>query len=150
MIVEGSYTFDAPIERVWELLLDAEVLSHAMPGAARLVRRGDGLYEGRVRVKVGFIHADFDLTVQLRDVRRPRHYVMDVRSAGRFGRTEGEAVVDLAASDGRTTMRYQADLDIGGKLGGVGGRVLGSVSRHLTRHGLDALSRELERRLRNG
>ena len=62
MIVDGTYTFDGPIERVWELLLDPEVMAHAMPGATRLTKSRDGHYEGRLRVKVGFIHADFDLT----------------------------------------------------------------------------------------
>lgn len=147
MIVDGTYTFDGPIERVWELLLDPEVMAYAMPGATHLTQSRDGHYEGRLRVKVGFIHADFDLTVDLRDVRRPSHYLMDIRSTGRLGSTQGEATVDLSRDAGRTTMRYRADLDVGGKLGGVGGRVLGSVSRMMTRQGLEALSEELRRRL---
>ena len=44
MKLEGTYTFDAPREVVWQALLDPEVLGRVMPGGARPVRGpGDSL-----------------------------------------------------------------------------------------------------------
>jgi carbon monoxide dehydrogenase subunit G len=45
-------------------------------------------------------------------------------------------------------MLYHADLQVGGRVAGVGQRLLDQVAKMLTKHGLDALSRELESRLR--
>jgi carbon monoxide dehydrogenase subunit G len=149
VIVDGSYTFAAPVERVFDLLLDPDVMAAAMPGAQDLKHVGDGRYEGVIRVGVGPVTAaEFSLVVTLKDVRRPAHYGMDIDSKGRFGFTRGEAAVDLSETDGGTTMRYRADLQVGGKIAGVGQRLLDSISKLMTKQGLDALSREMERRLR--
>lgn len=147
MIVDGTYTFAAPPERLWDLLLDPEVMAHVMPGATRLERVNDGRYEGDVRVKVGFLSADFALTVRLADLRHPEHYTMHIDSRGRFGTTRGTADVSLARADGGTAMRYRADLEIMGALGGVGRRVLESISRMMTKQGLESLNKELRRRI---
>ena len=149
MIVDGTYTFAAPVGRVFDLLLDPDVMAAAMPGAQDLKHVGDGRYEGVIRVGVGPVTAaEFSLVVTLKDVRRPEHYAMDIDSKGRFGFTRGGANVDLSETDGGTTMRYRADLQVGGKIAGVGQRLLDSISKLMTKQGLDALSREMERRLR--
>jgi carbon monoxide dehydrogenase subunit G len=148
MIVEGTYTFAAPIERVWELLLDPAVMAAAMPGAEDLRRVADDRYEGVIRIGVGPITAaEFTLAVTLRDVLRPSHYTMDIDSRGRFGFTRGQANVNLAAGNGGTQMVYRADLQVGGKIAGVGQRMLDSISKLMTRQGLEALSKEVERQL---
>jgi carbon monoxide dehydrogenase subunit G len=47
-------------------------------------------------------------------------------------------------------MHYQAGLQIGGKIAAVGLRLLDTVSRMMLRQGLEAMTRELERRLAAG
>jgi uncharacterized protein len=148
MIVEGTHTFAAPIERVWELLLDPEIMAAAMPGAEGLKRVGDDRYEGVIKVGIGPITAaEFSLVVTMKDVRRPHHYSMDIDSKGRFGFTRGQATVDLAEVPGGTTMNYKAELQVGGKIAGVGQRLLDSISKLMTRQGLEALSQQIERKL---
>jgi hypothetical protein len=44
-------------------------------------------------------------------------------------------------------MRYRADLQIGGKVAGIGQRLLDQVAKLMTRQGLEALSREMELRI---
>ncbi|HEX2091988.1 MAG TPA: carbon monoxide dehydrogenase subunit G [Longimicrobiaceae bacterium] len=149
MIVEGEYTFSGPRDVVWELLQDPEVLSKAMPGAARLALVGDGAYEGSIRVGVGPVTAaEWKLAVTLQDRDPPAHYVMQVDSKGPIGFTRGSASVDLAETDGGCTlMRYRADLQVGGKVAGIGQRLIDQVAKMMTHRGLDALSNELRARL---
>ncbi len=149
MIVEGTRTFDAPIERVWQLLLDPAVMEKSMPGTEGLRHIADGRYEGTMRVGLGPITAaEFALVVRLKDVRPPTHYGMNIDSAGRLGYTRGEAAVDLAPAGEGTTMTYRADLAVGGTIGALGQGILDSLGRMMTRQGLEALSAEIERRLR--
>ena len=72
---------------------------------------------------------------------------MQVDSKGPLGFTRGTANVELDEVDGGTRMRYHADLSIGGKVAGVGQRLLDQVAKMLTKQGLDHLNRELESRL---
>ncbi|OGU08231.1 MAG: hypothetical protein A2W29_02475 [Gemmatimonadetes bacterium RBG_16_66_8] len=149
MIIQGEFTFPGPRETVWDLLHDPGVLSKALPGAQRLTGAGNDKFEGIMVVGVGPVTAgEFSVSVALTDQTRPEHFGMQVEGKGAVGFARGQARVELAeAPEGGTTMRYHADLQIGGKIAGLGQRVLDSASRTMTRQGLEALKRELERRL---
>jgi CO/xanthine dehydrogenase FAD-binding subunit/carbon monoxide dehydrogenase subunit G len=148
MIVDGEHTFPGPRETVWGLLQDPEVLAKAMPGARRLTLTGPGAYQGVIRIGVGPVTAaEWSLNVTLADQVPPESYVMLVDSKGALGFTRGQATVNLDEVAGGTRMRYHADLSVGGKVAGVGQRLLDQVARMLTKQGLDALNKELEARL---
>ena len=148
MILDGEFTFRAPRSNVWALLQDPDVLVKAMPGAQRLVQTGDGTYEGHIRIGVGPVTAaSWTLTVALHDREEPASYGMKVESKGPLGFTRGSASVELLEEPSGTRMRYRADMQIGGKVAGIGQRLLDQVARMLTRQGLEALSREMEARL---
>ena len=148
MILDGEFTFRAQRQSVWVLLQDPDVLVKAMPGAQRLVQTGDGTYEGHIRIGVGPVTAaSWTLTVALHDREEPASYGMKVESKGPLGFTRGSASVELLDEPAGTRMKYRADMQIGGKVAGIGQRLLDQVARMLTKQGLEALSREMELRL---
>jgi carbon monoxide dehydrogenase subunit G len=148
MIVEGRHSFQAPRETVYALLQDPDVLMKALPGARSLVRTGENRFEGKMAVGVGPVTAaEFTVTVELFDLEPPRHFKMRVDGKGAIGFTKGEAAVDLGEEAGATVMAYRADLQVGGKIAGVGQRLLDSASRAMTKQGLEALNREIEARI---
>lgn len=148
MIVDGTYPLPGAPDRIWDLLMDPDVLAKAMPGTRTLERTAPDRYEGTMAVGVGPITAaEFDLVITLSDLVRPMSYTMTIDGKGRFGFTRGAAQVELAADGDHTEMRYRADLQVGGKIAGLGQRLLDSVSRMMMRQGLEALQRELSARL---
>jgi uncharacterized protein len=150
MIVEGDYPLPGTREAIWDLLMDPEVLAKAMPGTKQLVRIAPDRYEGLMGIGLGPITAaEFDLVITLTEVNPPESYAMQIDGKGRFGFTRGHAQVRLTTEGAGTTMHYSADMQVGGKIAGLGQRLLDSVSKALTRQGLDALNRELNERLRN-
>ena len=44
MDIFGSYTFDAPADRVWDLLMDPAALSSCIPGCTRFEPDGEDRY----------------------------------------------------------------------------------------------------------
>jgi uncharacterized protein len=149
MIVTGEHLFPGPRDAVWALLHDPAVLRRAMPGCRELVRTGEFVYEGALRVGVGPVTAaEWALRVELTERVPPESYRMMIDGHGTLGFTRGSATVRLEeAPDGATRMLYAADLQVGGRVAGVGQRLLDQVSRLLTRQGLDALARDLDARL---
>ncbi|HEX7024473.1 MAG TPA: carbon monoxide dehydrogenase subunit G [Gemmatimonadales bacterium] len=151
MIVEGTHVFPGPREVVWSLLLDPEILAKTMPGTAAIVKVSEDRYEGSMAMGIGPITAAvFDVAIAITDRVEPEGYTMQIDGKGKFGFTRGKAVVRLAPEGPGTTMNYQADLVVGGKIAAVGQRLLDSVSKLMLRQGLDAMTRELERRLAGG
>ena len=152
MRIAGEHVFDAPREAVWEALLDPAVLARALPGTERLERVEEGLYRGRMKVAVGPVSAGgCDVTVRIVDPVRPESYRMEIDGRGALGFARGTAAIELAEEGpGATRMRYASDLQIGGKVAGIGQRLVDNVAKTMTARGLEALAAEIRARVERG
>lgn len=149
MILNGTFTFTGPRQKVWDLLQDPDVLAKALPGTERLTMSGPDRYEGVMKVSVGpMTAAKFDVTVTLADKQPPERFTMQIDGKGSVGFARGSAVVTLQEqADGGTAMDYASDVQIGGRIASVGQRLIESVSRMMMRQALEALDRELRARI---
>ncbi|MGH3413223.1 MAG: SRPBCC family protein [Marmoricola sp.] len=132
MKISGEATLVATVDTVWEALLDPQVLVSTIPGCERLEQTGEHAYDMTVTAGVAAIRGTYTGTCALSDLRRHESLVLDVQGAGAPG-TIG-ARVDVRFDDngdGTTTLIYEADAVVGGMVGGVGQRMLTSVSRRM-------------------
>lgn len=147
-MLSGAFTFAGPREAVWDLLQDPAVLAKALPGTKTLTRTAPGQYDGVMKVSVGPVTAaEFTVRVTLTDQAAPSHFAMQIDGKGGVGFVRGSATIDLADDPGGTAMSYSSDVLVGGRIAGVGQRLIESVSRMMMRQALDALNAELRRRL---
>ena len=149
MTLNGTFTFNGPRQKVWDLLQDPDVLAKALPGTERLTLAGPDRYEGVMKVSVGpMTAAKFDVTVTLGDQLPPERFTMQIDGKGSVGFARGTASVDLREQPGGgTEMQYTSDVQIGGRIASVGQRLIESVSRMMMRQALEALDRELRARM---
>ena len=149
MILSGSYEFSAPRQRVWELLQDPAVLAKALPGTERLVLAAEDRFEGVMKVSVGPVTAaKFDVSVTLTEKDPPRRFVMQIDGKGGVGFTKGSATIELdEQSPTQTLLRYDSNIQVGGKIAAVGQRLLEQVGKMMSGKALEALQRELRARL---
>jgi carbon monoxide dehydrogenase subunit G len=149
MILSGTYSFNGPRQRVWELLQDPEVLAKALPGTERLVQSADDRYEGVMKVSIGPVTAaKFDVSVNLTEKDAPRRFVMQIDGKGGVGYTRGSATIELdELSTSVTGLRYDSNIQVGGKIAAVGQRLLEQVGKMMSKQALENLERELSRRL---
>ncbi len=144
MKIDGDYTFEAPRDQVWELLLDTDALARALPGCEGLNEVGDHEYEAVMRIKVGPVEGNYTGKITLSDLRPPEHYKMTVSGQGSGGFVQGEGTIDLEDQGEKTLMRYQGETQIGGRIASVGQRMINSVATRLINQGLKQLAEELE------
>lgn len=149
MILNGTFTFDGPRARVWDILQDPEVLAKALPGTKTLTKVAEDRYQGVMKVNVGPMSAaEFAINVELKDKVAPETFAMQIDGKGAVGFTKGTATIALDEQPGPVTvMTYTSDVQIGGKIAAVGQRLLESVGKMMTRQALEALNRELKQRL---
>jgi uncharacterized protein len=149
MILSGTFTFEGPRERVWEILQDPAVLAKALPGTKTLTQVGEDRYQGVMKVSIGPVNAaEFAMTVELKDKVAPERFSMVIDGKGGVGFTKGTASIALDEQAGPVTvMTYTSDVQVGGKIAAVGQRLLESVGKMMTRQALDALNNELKERL---
>ena len=148
MKVEGEYVFNGPREQVWELVRDPEVLATALPGTQSLNQVSENEYEGEMHVRVGPVAGVFSGRVVASDEVPPESYTLTVEGKGGPGFAKGTGHVQLVdQGDGTTLMKYEGEVQIGGKVASVGQRLLDTASKSMLRQGLEALNKALEARV---
>ena len=132
MKVTGSDTVPFPVEKVWDALLDPAVLVATLPGCGRLAATGPHAYDMTVTAGVAAIKGTYAGTCQLSDLVDHESLTMHLSGAGAPGTidaTVGVRFADLGAEG--TRIDYDADAVVGGMVGGVGQRMLTSVSKRM-------------------
>lgn len=132
MKMSGENVLHAPVERVWDALLDPAVLVRSIPGCSRLEATGEHGYDMTVTAGVAAIKGTYAGTCRLHDLQEHQSLRMDLQGAGAPGTIGADVAVSFAdAGDGTTRVTYDADAVVGGMVGGVGQRMLTSVSRRM-------------------
>jgi carbon monoxide dehydrogenase subunit G len=124
------------------------VLSGALPGGEQLEKVGDNEYRAVMNVKVGPVQGRFEGKIELSDIVAPERYTMKVDGQGAPGFVAGEGQLELVeVEDGGTLLRYGGDVSVGGRIAGVGQRLVESTAKSVTRQGLTALDLMIQARL---
>ncbi len=145
MKLEGEYIFNGPRDRVWDIIRDPEVLATALPGTQRLNKVSESEYEGTMHVRIGPVAGDFAGRLVVSDEVPPERCTLTVEGRGAPGFASGTGRVRLLEQeDGTTLLSYEGEMQIGGKLAGVGQRLLDTASKSLIRQGLEALNSALQ------
>jgi uncharacterized protein len=132
MKITGEATLVAPVEQVWDALLDPAVLVRTIPGCERLEETADDTYDMTVTAGVASIRGTYAGTCRLSDLTPHESLKMNLQGAGAPGTVGADVAVRFEGNpDGTTTLFYDADAVVGGMVGGVGQRMLTSVSRRM-------------------
>ena len=129
MNLSSTYTFNAPVERVWDLLMDTNVIAACLPGCRGLRPAGADRYEVELSVAVAAVAGNFKGTVSLADKAPPRSYTLHVDGTGRHGFVKGHAAMALDSDGDRTRLQVDAHAEVGGMIARVGQRLLEGVAR---------------------
>jgi carbon monoxide dehydrogenase subunit G len=147
MKLEGEYTFDGSREEVWKIVRDPEVLATALPGTQSLEQVGENEYAGKMHVRIGPVSGVFSGRIVVTDEVPPESYTLSVDGRGAPGFAKGTGQVQLVDQGDETTlMVYEGDVQVGGRLAGVGQRLIDTASQSMVRQGLESLNNALRAR----
>ena len=129
MTLEGTYTFPAPRERVWALLMDTSAIASWVPGCEALEPLGDDRYQATLVATVAAISGSYEGTVAMLDKVAPESYRLVIDGSGKHGFVNGESRVTLREDGGSTIVDVTGTMEVGGMIARVGQRLIGSVSK---------------------
>jgi len=149
MLIEGKFTLKAPIQEVWDFLLEPGTLASCIPGAEKMEAIDDRTYEGVVKQKVGPIAVKLKFTQKFTDVVPPKHLKAtgrgaDVTKAGTFSQ---ETTVDLTEiAKGEVEVSYTSNVSLVGRMATFGERIMRAKVKKVGEEFTKNLQQKLESR----
>src|SRR5947208_6433908 len=131
---ENAFTVEAPVDEVYDALLDVERAAPAMPGAQVLEKTGDDSYKVAIKVKLGPVTMTYrgDVTVVERNP-EDRSAVLDVKAKEARGQGGANAKVSMSVepADGGTRGQMHTTVQLSGKAAAMSRGVIDDVSKRL-------------------
>lgn len=123
MELEFSHVFDAPAQELWSVLLDPDKVGACVPGMQSVTVVSDTEYHARIRIKIAFISAHFDIRTLITETQPPT--LLRAEASGEDGKigSSVKARVEMRLTplaDGQTELRVAAKADVLGRLGTLG------------------------------
>jgi carbon monoxide dehydrogenase subunit G len=147
MKLEQSFSVAAPIDEVWNALVDVQRVAPCLPGAEITERKDDGSYAGTFTVKLGPTTAIYNGVLSLASVDPATHTAtMNARGTDKRGRGGASATIVSTMRDdgGVTAVDVVTDFTITGRLASFGrGGMIQDVSKRLLREFADCLQASL-------
>ena len=129
MNIAGTYTFDAPLQEVWDLLLDTETVAACLPGCEGLEPIDEHKYRATLTMNIAAVTGRYAGTIEMIDLEPPRSYRLIVEGRGKAGFISGTGAIMLTAREGATQATIDGTVQVGGTIARVGQRLLGGVSK---------------------
>ncbi len=116
--IEDKFQVNAPMDRVWDFLIDPRQVVQCLPGVKLTEIKDDRTFVGAMTVKIGPVSMSFAGQVQITEMDEVQHRVrMSGEGKEGGGWVKGSMFSQLVSlSDGSTEVQVQTDVDIAGRV----------------------------------
>jgi carbon monoxide dehydrogenase subunit G len=146
MKINNEFTVSVPVGEAWNTMLDLERVAPCLPGAAIQEDKGDGEYEGTMKVKIGPITANYKGTVKVEEADDESHRAV-LKATGRDARGQGTAsatIVSTLQEEGDATkVSVETDMKLTGRVAQFGRGIAQDVATKMLEQFSDCLEREI-------
>ena len=132
MKLSGSYKLNVKKENVWKALNDPNILKKCIPGCESFEKSSDVTFEASATNQIGPMNATFSGTVTISNILENQSYTLSGEGQSSVGFANGKADVKLIEENGITTMMYEVNVDVGGKIAQLGSRLIDGVAKKMS------------------
>jgi len=132
MKLTGSYEMNVKKEAVWKALNDPNILKQCIPGCESFDIKSGNIFNATATNQIGPMNATFSGTVTLSNIRENQSYTLSGEGQSPVGFANGSAEVKLIEKNGITTLTYEVDVNVGGKIAQLGSRLINGVAKKMS------------------
>ena len=146
MKISGSQTLAAPVEKVYAMMQDPEVLARAIPGCDGLERTGEDEYRMKMKMALASFSGAFEGKVRITDQKPPESFRLIVEGSGKLGFMKGDGLLRLSpmvdGGGGGTEVSYEGEAQVGGTMAAVGQRLIDGTAKMMIKRFFEKLAEE--------
>lgn len=136
---------DAPIEQVWNFLLDVNNVASCAPGFQSMEELGEEHWKAVITVGIGAVKAKFTMDVTRPEMEAPKSMVIKARGKAPGSNVDMTGDMNLTALDAsQTRMDWNAHVTVSGTIASVGARLMSGTVEKLTGQFFDCLKTKLQ------
>lgn len=143
MKITYEHMLPYPRQRVFDALLDPAILSRVLPGVERFEVKADDEFDVTLKLGVPAVKGMYKGSIRIASKVVPSRYELEGGGKGSQGWVKGKAVVVIEEAPEGARVLAAADAQIGGRIAGVGQRMMQGVARSMAREVFESLDREL-------
>ena len=132
MKLTGFYKLNVKKEVVWKALNDSDILKKCIPGCESFNKESSTVFNVAATNQIGPMNATFSGTVTLSNIQENHSYTLSGEGLSSVGFANGSADVKLIEENGITTLTYEVDVNIGGKIAQLGSRLIYGVAKKMS------------------
>ena len=132
MKLVGSYKLNVKKEIVWQALNDPNVLKQCVPGCESFEKKSDTIFIVTATNQIGPMNATFSGTVTLSNIQENQSYTIKGEGQSSVGFANGSANVKLTEKNESTTLTYEVNVNVGGKIAQLGSRLIDGVAKKMS------------------
>ncbi len=132
MKLSGSYKLNLKKEDVWKALNDANILKQCVPGCEQFIKKDNNNFTVTATNQIGPMNATFSGEVSLSNIKENESYTLSGEGQSSVGFANGKADVRLEEKSGITTLNYEVEIDVGGKIAQLGSRLINGVAKKMS------------------
>ena len=140
MKLTGSYKMNVKKEIVWKALNDSNILKQCIPGCESFDKESENVFNAIATNQIGPMNATFSGTVTLSNIQENQSYTLSGEGQSSVGFVNGSADVKLIEENGITTLTYEVDVNVGGKIAQLGSRLIDGVAKKMSDYFFGRLS----------
>ena len=144
MKLEGTRSFTAPRETVWEVLNSPERMAKLMPGVESFDVQDDKHWRAHVKVPLGLGGLRMSIDFEKTEEREPEFAKLHAKGNGVGAIMNMDTSFHLSDARDGTHMRWEADVHILGPVASMGQRVLQPIVNQQVSHVLTALDQQVQ------
>ena len=128
----GSYKLNVKKEIVWNALNNPEILKKCIPGCDSFEKENNNTFNASATNQIGPMNATFSGIVKLSNIQENESYTLSGEGQSSVGFANGSANVKLSEINGVTTLSYEVNIDVGGKIAQLGSRLIEGVAKKMS------------------
>ena len=132
MKLTGSYKLNVKKEIVWQALNNPDILKQCIPGCESFEKESDTIFSATATNQIGPMNATFSGSVTLSNIKKNQSYTLSGEGQSPVGFANGNADVKIAEDNGSTTLSYEVNVNIGGKVAQLGSRLIDGVAKKMS------------------
>ena len=148
MLIEERFRVGAPIQSVWDFLMDPEKLGSCIPGCEKVTSLDERNYLASVKAAVGPISLKFNIHTEILELNPPFNLrsVSKGEDNGKRGKVRQETIVEfIKISENETEVCYKSEVTVAGKLATFGFAIMRAKVKELSQKFANSVKEKLEK-----